>query len=342
MIKEKGAAMAKTILLDVFGRRLFNIFYPDDLTRLHSLGTVIWGKDEKIPDADLQAKKKDIEIIITGSWRYGAVSEFPRLRAILEVGGSFPSAASLDYEYCFSKNIRVLSSAPAFGPAVAEMGLTLALAAARRVVWNHEAFRKGDANWSHTDPGDTFVMFDKPVGFIGFGGLARSLKPLLAPFRCPIKVYDPWLTDAYLRTQGVEPADLETVLSGSRFIFVLAIPSKSNRGFLTRQLLELIPEDAVFVLLSRAHVIDFNAFTELVSAGRFRAATDVFPEEPLPLDHPIRKVPNIILSSHRAGAINEALRNIGRLVVRDIEAICSGAVPQEMQSAQPEFIQKRD
>jgi phosphoglycerate dehydrogenase-like enzyme len=333
--------VTNTILLDPAGRRLENIFSPEALAELKTLGRVVWGKNERIPEDELAKLRPKIDIVVAGTWRHGDVSAFPRLRAILEVSGGFPQPANLDYDYCFSHGIRVLSCAPAFGPAVAEMGLAMALAAARRLVWNHEAFRRGEANWSHTEPGGTFLMYGKPVGFIGFGGLARSLKPLVAPFGCPIRVYDPWLTDSYLRRQGVEPTDLDTLLTTSRFVFVLAVPTEANRGFLTREKLELIGPDAVLVLLSRAHVVDFDALTELADAGRFRVAVDVFPQEPVPADHAIRRVPNVILSSHRAGAIDEALKNIGRLVVRDVEAICKGLIPQEMQAAQPEYIAMR-
>jgi phosphoglycerate dehydrogenase-like enzyme len=222
------------------------------------------------------------------------------------------------------------------------MALGLAIAAARQIVETDRGFRYGGSeNWSHHEFGGTFLLYDKPVGFIGFGGLARCLKSLLAPFRCPIRVYDPWLTDAYLRTQGVTPAGLDELLATSRFLFVLAVPSASNRALLDREKLERIPPDAVFLLMSRAHLVDFDALTELVAAGRFRAAVDVYPQEPLPPDHPIRQVPGVILSSHRAGAIGEAIRNIGRIVVRDLEALLKGLPPQEMQSAQPEFIRLR-
>jgi phosphoglycerate dehydrogenase-like enzyme len=61
---------------------------------------------------------------------------------------------------------------------------------------------------------------------------ARSLKPLLALFGCPIQVYDPWLTEAYLREQRVTPVDLEMCLSTSQVIYVLALPSSSNRALL--------------------------------------------------------------------------------------------------------------
>ena len=115
----------------------------------------------------------------------------------------------------------------------------------------------------------------------------------------------------------------------------------SNRAFLDREKLELIQPGSVFVLLSRSHVVDFDALTEMSAAKRFKVAIDVFPEEPLPLDHPIRRDPEAILSSHRAGAIGEGLHNVGHLVVNDLEAILNGLIPQEMQVAQPEFIRMR-
>ena len=91
----------------------------------------------------------------------------------------------------------------------------------------------------------------------------------------------------------------------------------------------------------RIIVVDFDVLTEMLVEGCFKAAIDVYPEEPLPLDHPIRELSNVILSSHRAGAIGEALYNIGRMVTNDLEAILQGLVPQEMQIAQPEYIQLR-
>jgi phosphoglycerate dehydrogenase-like enzyme len=179
------------------------------------------------------------------------------------------------------------------------------------------------------------------AGFIGFGGLARSLRALLKPFGCPIQVYDPWLTEPYLREQGVTPVDLDTLLRTSRFIYVLAVPSAFNKALLGRDQLSLIAPDAVLLLMSRSHLVDFDALTEMLLAGRFRAGIDVYPEEPLPRDHPIRRAEHAVLSSHRAGAMGEALQNIGRLVTHDIEAICQGLVPRYMQVAQPEFIRLR-
>lgn len=337
--------MKEKVILDPHGRRLANIFTDADLARLYEAAEIIWAKDEPMPEEEIEKVREEVSIIITGRWRYGDVARFPKLRAILEVSGGFPSPNVLDYATCFARSIRVLSCAPAFGPAVAEMALGLAIACARQIAWTDTAFRYGEPNWSHTafvtEVGDTFTLYGKQVGFIGFGSLARSLQPLLAPFRCPIQVYDPWLTPAYLRSQGVTPVELDTLLETSRFIFVLAVPAFSNKALLSREKLSLIRPDAIFLLMSRAHVVDFDALTELLAAGRFRAGIDVFPQEPLPTDHPIYRVKHAVLSSHRAGAMNEALLNVGHIVADDLEALCLGLAPQKMQIAQPEYIRLR-
>jgi phosphoglycerate dehydrogenase-like enzyme len=223
---------------------------------------------------------------------------------------------------------------------VAEMALGMALAASRQIVAGHVGFQDGSEKYLHAGNLDTFTLYDKPVGLIGFGGLARALRPLLAPFRCHISVYDPWLAPTYLRDQGVTPVSLEQLLSTSRVIFVLAIPSVENKALLDRKLLGLIAPDAVLVLMSRAHVVDFDALTDMLYAGRFRAAIDVFPEEPVPAGHPIRHAPNVVLSGHRAGSIKEGLRTIGHLVANDLEAILAGLPPLEMQVAQPELVRR--
>jgi phosphoglycerate dehydrogenase-like enzyme len=332
--------MKPKVILDPHSRTLDEIFDPADLARLHELVEVVWGRNEPMPATEFDRVKGDVFAVITRGWRFGSIDQMPALRAILEVGGRHPSPADLDYDACFARGIRVLSCAPAFGPMVAEMALGMALAAAREIVDGHVAFTRGEETYLRPGNANTFTLYDQPVGFIGFGGLARNLRPLLAPFRCRVGVYDPWLPDSYLTRQGVTPMDLETLLSTARVLFVLAIPSTENRALLDRARLERIQRGAVLVLISRAHLVDFDALTELVRAGRFKAAIDVFPQEPLPANHPIRTAPNTVLSAHRAGSVHAQLRTIGRMVVDDIEAMLNGLPPMAMQVAQPEIVRR--
>ena len=332
----------KTIILDPHFRKLDEIFDSNDLERLKSIANVVWAKDGPMPDDELAQVKADAFAIVSGRWRHGPLDELPNLRAIMEVGGRHPSPKLLDYQTCFARGIRVLSCAPAFGPMVAEMALGMVLAASRQIVDGHNAFQAGEEIYLHAGNVGTFTLYGQTVGFIGFGGLARCLKPLLAPFGCDILAYDPWLPQTFIRQQGATPVDLDALLERSRVIFVLAIPSASNKAMLSREKLEKIRSDAVFALISRSHVVDFEALTDLVSVGRFQAVIDVFPQEPLPEDHPIRQAPGTVLSAHRAGSVARDLRNIGCMVVDDIEAMLAGLPPMRMQVAQPEVVFRLD
>jgi phosphoglycerate dehydrogenase-like enzyme len=330
----------KTVILDPYPRKMSEIFNDEDLARLKAMANVVWGKDEPMPQEEFEKVQAQAFAIIMARWRKTPNADLPALHAIVEVSGRHPSPSVLDYDACFQRGIRILGCAPAFGPMVAEMALGMALAASREIVAGHIVFKDGTELYLHEGNLNTFSLYDKPVGLIGFGGLARSLRPLLAPFRCPISVYDPWIAPTYLRDQGVTPVSLEGLLSSSRVIFVLAIPSVENKALIDRELLSLIRPNALFVLMSRSHVVDFDALTEMLYAGRFRAAIDVFPEEPVPAGHPIRHAPNVVLSGHRAGSIKEELWKIGHLLTNDLEAMLAGLPPLEMQVAQPEIVRR--
>lgn len=327
------------VLIDPYGRRMEEIFSPADLARLHDTVEVVWGRDEAMPVGEALEALADVVAVVCTGWRYGKLPETARsLRAIIDVGGGFPPG--LDYDACYSRQIRVLTAAPGFGPQVAEMALGLALAASREIVAGDRAMRAGEELWLHAGNATTFMLYGQPIGFIGFGSIARCLKPLLAPFSNAISAYDPWLADGYLRSQGVQPVSLEHLIRSSQVIFVLAAPTSENRALIGRELLEQIHAGAVLVLVSRAHVVDFDALTELVLAGRFKAAIDVFPAEPLPLDHPIRRASGAVLSAHRAGSVKEGLWDLGEMVVDDLEAIARGLPPQRLQVAAPELVRR--
>jgi phosphoglycerate dehydrogenase-like enzyme len=327
------------VVVDPHFRTMQEIFAPADLERLHAIVEVIWGRDEPMPRDEARAALEDAVAIVSAGWRYGELpGRVANLRAIIDVSGGFPT--TLDYTRCFAQGIRVLTAAPAFGPQVAEMALGMALAASREIVHGDRAMRAGDERWLKAGNTTTFMLYDQRVGFIGFGSIARCLRPLLAPFGCSISVYDPWLGTGYLRSQNVEPVALEQLLRTSQVIFVLAAPSIENHALLSRELLAQIQPGAVLVLISRAHVIDFDALTDFVLEGRFKAAIDVFPIEPLPAEHPIRQASGAVLSAHRAGSVKEGLWELGRMAVDDLEAIVQGLPPQRLQGAQPELIDR--
>ena len=87
--------------------------------------------------------------------------------------------------------------------------------------------------------------------------------------------------------------------------------------------------------MSRAEVLDFNEFINLAETNKFRAAVDVFPEEPVPPDALFRKESNILFTSHVAGAMHFSYKNIREMMMEDIRQILKGMPPTRLQRAEP-------
>jgi phosphoglycerate dehydrogenase-like enzyme len=261
-----------------------------------------------------------------------------KLRAIINVETNF--LLNVDYETCFERGIHVLVPGSAFARPVAEMALGMAIDLCPGVTAADRAMRKGQEKWLLDGAEGCFSLYGARVGLIGFGDLARAFVPLVKPFGCPIHAYDPWISDHFMAGYGVVPASLEEVLRTSQVIVVFAAATSENEGFLGKREFEMIALGSVFLLMSRAAVVDFPEFLRQVESGRFRAATDVFPEEPAPLGHPSRKVDGLLLSPHRAGAMTDALYEIGRQTVADAGLILGGLPPLSCRRAQRETVSR--
>jgi phosphoglycerate dehydrogenase-like enzyme len=322
------------VLIDAAPRSKDMIFTGDAEARLKALADVVEHYDGRMPDAVVDANLARADIIV-GQTPMDAkrLARAERLKAIINVKGNWEPV--IDYAEAHRRGIQVLSVAPAMAPAVAEMCVGFAIALGRGIVRNDRLFRAGSESYGIRGNGDAVSLYGADVGFIGYGNLGLALRPLLEPFRCHVSVYDPWLTPGYLTTQGCSVASLDDVLAQSRFLFILAGVHAENEGFLDRAKLSRIQPDACVVLASRAEVTEFDTFVELAEAGRFRAAIDVFPVEPVPADSAVRRTKNILLSSHLAGGTRDSYRRISDLLVDEIPHILKGLPARRLQHAEP-------
>jgi phosphoglycerate dehydrogenase-like enzyme len=324
------------ILVDPLPRTLDLICDAPTRERLEALGRLVVHEDGRMPDRMVDEHLPEAAAIIGQTpLDRKRIARARRLRAIINVEGNF--LPNVDYDACFARGIHCLVASPAFATTVAEWALGAALDLARGITAADRAMRDGAERYQLEGNREAFQLAGSPIGLVGFGDLARALLSLLAPFGCRIRAYDPWLPAHALRRAGVEPAGLEQVLGGSRVIFVLAGVTRENVGFLGRRELELVAPGSVVVLASRAAVVDFEAFVELADAGRFRAATDVFPVEPVAVDDPVRRS-SLLLSPHLAGGMREAFAEIGRLVVADLELVLKGLPPVACKRAERETV----
>jgi len=260
----------------------------------------------------------------------------PALRAICNVEGNF--FPNVDYEMCFAYGIHVLGCGPAYALPVAEYALGLALDIGRGITSADRHFRAGAERYTLDGNVGAILLSGARVGLIGFGNLGRTLAKLLQPFRTDVRAYDPWLPAATLREAGVEPASLESILSDSTFIFVLAAITDENTHLLNADRLDLLRSDARLILVSRAAVADFEALYDRIENGRFVAAIDVWPNEPVPSNDRGRRLEGAVLSAHRAGGLTSAFFAIGDMVIDDLGLISRGLPPARMQSAARELV----
>lgn len=327
------------ILYDPDPRRSDEIFAPAALQQFRDSYDVIEVPQDSqeargacyaqhLPQADVVISQQPMEL--------DRLDAAPKLRAIINVETNF--LPNIDYATCFARGIHVLTPASVFALPVAEMGLGMALSLARGIHSAHGDFVAGQEAYGLEGNQQAELLTGGRVGFIGFGDLGRALHRLLASFGARVQVYDPWLPEGLLRRQGVEPATLEQVLGENRVVFVVASVTSDNTHLLDAQALARMGDGAMLILLSRAALMDFDAMAAEARAGRLRFATDVFPEEPVAADDPIRKVPGVLFSAHRAGALTGALHQIGALVLEDLGQISRGLPPVSCRRAEPETV----
>lgn len=333
--------MSKPLLImDQHFRQLEELFRPSAYGALTDLCEIHGGVNWPMSREDFLQKLPDAEFVVAAKPELAReeLESARKLRAVIEVSGTFQTG--LDYEACFDKNIEALSCAPGFRRSVAEMALGLMIAGARGIVDEHERFRTGSERWFHDNIGTDFSLYGQRIGFVGFGSIAQECARLLAPFAPEIEAFDPWLKTSGASFDGVRFAELEQVVSKNRLVVITATPTEENYQLVSRSLIEKMRRGTLVAVISRSHLVDFDALVDAANTGRIRVASDVFPQEPVSQRAALRQADNVIWSPHRAAAVEGGRHPIGDMIVHDINAILSGLEQRQLQAASLDTVRK--
>jgi len=241
-----------------------------------------------------------------------SLAKAPALKYVGHAAGTVKGRVPFE---AFTRGVRVFSAAGRIADSVADWCFA-AIASMLRLFPTFDGDLHGGAVWGRGDLRGMELTGMK-IGVVSLSSTARALIPLLAPFRCDIAAYDPYAGPALAEKLGVRLAPLEEVMSQP--VVSVHLPQlPATKGILTKELLARIPDGGLFVNSSRASVLDEDALVAELVSGRIRAALDVFNVEPLPLDHPLRKLPNVLLTPHVAGATVQSYQALMRCVVEDI------------------------
>lgn len=268
--------------------------------RLAALGGVEYnGGGEQFSTGDLRERIPGVDACVTGwgspEFDEAVLEAADELDVVVHTGGSVAGYAT---EALYDAGVAVCSANRVMAKFVAEQVLGNVLAAKRRLVAADREMKAGDYP---RDQGVT-TLHGAEVGLIGLGTVGRHLLPLLAPFDATVQVYDPYVSPAEVAEYGfVEQADLETALD-SEVVSVHAARTPETRGMLGAEEFAAIPDDALFVNTARAELTVQEALEAELRSDRIEAALDVFHEEPLPEDSPLRDLDNVQLTPHTGGS----------------------------------------
>lgn len=319
-------------------RSLDLIFSPANLAALHEKYHVVETTSDLLAHLGDDVLSRARYIIGQPPLSFETLARLPNLKAVLNVESNLLN--NMPYDEVFQRGIYVLTTGQVFAEPVAEMGLAMALGLARGIVDADLAFRTGDELWGGDGNATARLLTGSDIGIVGFGDLGKALHRVLAGFRAQIKVYDPWLPDSILKEAGVRPASLQSVMADSDFVFVVAAVTSENKGFLGAEGFASMRKGAAFILLSRADVVDFDALVAAVQSGHILAASDVYPQEPLALDHPVRTLPGFLRSAHRAGALEVAFKKMGEMVLDDMDFMDRNLPPLRLKRAERETVSR--
>lgn len=262
---------------------------------------------------ELIAALRGAEIAITqmAPFTERVLAAAPGLRLLVVTRGG---PVNVNLEQAAARGVAVSCTPGRNAPAAAELAVALTLAVLRRLNDVHATMAAGQ--WR-----SDLYAYDRcggeldgtEVGVVGFGAIGRRVAAVFQALGAKVLVADPF---AAAVPEGMALVGLRELLSRSRVVSLHARLAPGTRGMIGAAELALMPEGAVLVNTARGALVDTGALTSALASGHLGGAgLDVYDPEPLPADHPLRGLPNVLLVPHLAGATRQtADRAIGMAV----------------------------
>ncbi len=206
-----------------------------------------------------------------------------------------------------------------YAHATAEHALTLLLVASRRV---HVSARA--STWL-TDQGERRRLAGSTVVVVGAGAIGRELIAMVEPLRVTAIAVNRSGTPVPGADRTVAIEQLHTVLPDADHVVVTSALTSETRGLIDAEALALMRPTAWLVNVARGPIVAQDALVDALRAGAIAGAMlDVTDPEPLPDDHPLWTMDNVLITSHTANTAAMALPELARQVERNVRAFAAG------------------
>jgi D-3-phosphoglycerate dehydrogenase len=230
---------------------------------------------------------------------------------------------NIDVAAATRRGIAVMNTPGGNTVSAAEHALALLLALVRRVPWAAASMQRGEWDRKRFTGSE---LRGKKLGLVGLGRIGSHVAGVGRALGMEVLAYDPYLSQTRAKELNVTLAPLDELLSHADAISLHLPATAETRNLIDRRRLALMKKTAVVINTARGGVIDEMALVEAVNAGTIGgAALDVFAEEPLAADSPLRKSDRLILTPHLAASTKEAQERVSVEICRSVrEALLDG------------------
>jgi D-3-phosphoglycerate dehydrogenase len=214
----------------------------------------------------------------------------PSLRLLMQTGGGL---AHVDRAAAERHGVQIGTTGGPDYP-VMELTIGLIIGVLRRLGWADRLLHQGE--WPYYTGED---CQGKTLGVLGYGKIGSNVGRVAQALGMSVIAWGPTLTEDRARAGGATMRSLEDVLRQADVVTIHLRLSPASRGLLSRERLALMKPTAYLINTARGAIVDEAALVEMLSSGRLAGAgLDVFHDEPLPADHPLRQLDNVLLTPH--------------------------------------------
>jgi lactate dehydrogenase-like 2-hydroxyacid dehydrogenase len=298
-----------------------SVIYGEALEILRSIADVEFISKERFEEQLAEAE---------GIVGYGVGEEIlrkaPRLKVVARYGVGYDDC---DVEAMTRHKVYLVHTPGVLSDSVADMAIALMLACNRRIV---QADRYVREDWAKKAARFAIYGVDlkgKTVGIIGLGRIGYEVaKRCARGFGMRVIYHDVRRNEEAERELGARRKSLEEVMRESDFVSIHLPLTPETRGLIKEKHLRMMKRTAFLINTARGPVIDQEALTRVLAEKAIAGAgLDVFEKEPVPLDDPLLRLDNVVLTPHIASLTIEARRAMAICNARNIAAVLRGDIP---------------
>ena len=314
--------MEKTVIFST-ANNIKKIFSPEQLEKLSKLGDLHIYDRNDYNDRDYVLEFiKGSELIIT-AWGSPQIDDemiclCPKLRGIIHAGGGIKGLLSDEF---LKRNLFISSANGALADGVAESTVAMAVSACKGMFSLPNDIRNGLWDENRSSIKD---FYDIKVGIVSVGDIGKRVIKLLKSYEVDILAYDPFVSEEEIAGLGAKKCEFPYLLAESDVISIHTPDIPATDNMFNSSNLHLIKDGAVIINTARPNVIDDDAFTEELKKNRFTAILDVTKNVPSDKNHPYRKLPNVVLFPHIAGAVSNGCRRMGKFATEEALRLYNG------------------